>query len=141
MKSLLAHHHAKAAAPAFRQPDADDFHFRAQKFKKHIGGRMKTQSRRDQVDQRRRGLQLHAGEITVTLQITRLLMPADARPIVRRLQWQVQIFGGFQLQNGEAAGSGGAQKVENSVLRGGLRKNLFVHPLGKQRDINAETSC
>jgi hypothetical protein len=27
------------------------------------------------------------------------------------------------------------------VLRGGLRKNLFVHPLGKQRDINAETSC
>ena len=34
-------------------------------------------------------------------------------------------------------GAGSAKKIENSVLRGGLRKHLFVHLLGQERDIDS----
>jgi hypothetical protein len=53
------------------------------------------------------------------------------------LQRQIQIFGGFQFEDCEAAGAGDGKKIENAVLCGGLRKDLFVNALGKQGDIDA----
>jgi hypothetical protein len=55
----------------------------------------------------------------------------------RAQEFHVQIFGGLQFQNGQAAGAGDAKKIQDSVLRGGLRKHSFVHLLGQERDIGA----
>ena len=82
------------------------FQFRAQEFQGRVGRRVKAQGRRNQINQRRSGLQLHTRKIAITREIARFLMAADSRPIVRCLQWQVQIFGGLQFQNGEAARRG-----------------------------------
>ena len=61
---------------------------------------MKAQLRCNQVDEGRDGTQFHAGEVAVTRKIAFLQMPSDAQPVVGRLQWEVHVLEGFQLENG-----------------------------------------
>src|ERR1700687_5246557 len=66
---LLPHDHAHAAAPALREADAHDFHLRREIAQQLIGGGMKAQGRRDEVDQRRKRLQRHAAKISIAWQV------------------------------------------------------------------------
>jgi hypothetical protein len=103
--------------------------------------RVKAQRWRNQINERRRGLQLDSGEITVTGEIASLLMAADSRPIVSCLQGQIQSFGGLQFQNGEAAEAGDAKKIQDSVLRGALRNTCSDTCSGRSETSTRVTSC
>src|SRR6266852_8684186 len=98
---------------------------------------MKAKRRRDEIDERRRGLKFEAGEIAVAREVSLQLMPADARPVVGGLEREIHIFRGFQFQNGKAAAARNAQEIYDAVLAGDLSENLFVHVFGIERDINA----
>jgi len=59
------------------------------------------------------------------------------RPVVGGLQGQVDIFGGLQFQNGQAARARDAQQVKNAVTPSGLREYLFVDVVGIEHGIDA----
>jgi hypothetical protein len=103
---LLTKHDAETAAPAFGEADADDFHVARKIALKGIGGGMKAEGGRDQINKRRRGLEFDAREIAVAREVSLRLMPANA---VRGLEGEIDVFGGFEFQNGEAAAARDAQ--------------------------------
>jgi hypothetical protein len=94
---LLAVDHAQPAAPALRETYADHLKLRRKIAQQHFRGGMKTLQRRDQVDQRRRRLQLHAREISVTREIGLLEMTPNAKPLTGGLHRQMKVLRGFQL--------------------------------------------
>ena len=108
-QNLLTKHYAEAAAPAFGEADADDFDVARKVALKDIGGGMKAEGGRDQIDERRRRMQFESREIAVAREVSLRLMPANARPVVGGLEGEIDIFGGLQFQNGEAAAAGDAQ--------------------------------
>src|SRR5579863_5945059 len=98
---------------------------------------MKSESGGDDIHNRRSRLKFDAGKIAVASDVAVRLMTANARPVVGGLQRQVDIFGGLQFQDGQAARSRDAQQVENAVAPGGLRENLFVNVIGIEHGIDA----
>src|SRR5271168_3700414 len=98
---------------------------------------MKSKSRGDDIHNRRSGLKFNAGEIAVTSDVAVRLMPANARPVVGGLQGQVDILGGLQFQDGQAARARDAQQVKYAVTSGSLRENLFVDVIGIEHGIDA----
>ncbi len=95
------------------------------------------QGRCDQVDERRRGLQLHAGEIAIAGEITLLEMTTHAKPIVGGLQWQMNVLGGFQFEDGQAPRAGHGEKIEDAVFAAGVGEDLRVDVARIERGINA----
>src|SRR6266850_6335561 len=60
-KSLLTHHDAESAPPAFREAHANDFQLGREILQEFAGRGMKSQRGRNQVDERRNLLQFDAG--------------------------------------------------------------------------------
>ena len=58
--------------------------------------------------------------------IALLLMSPDAQPVVGRLQWQMYVFGGFQLENCQTPVSRDCQYIQNSTLSSTICKYLRV---------------
>jgi len=82
-------------APAFCQTYPDNVQLPRKITKKGVGRRMKVQGWGDQVNDWRRSLKLHAGEITVALEIALLQMAPHAKPIVCRLYRKMDVLAGF----------------------------------------------
>jgi len=91
----------------------------------------------DQVDERRRGLQLHAGEIAIAGEITLLQMTTHAKPIVGGLQWEMNVLGGFQFEDGQAPRAGDGKKIQDAVFAAGIGEDLGVDVARIKRGINA----
>jgi hypothetical protein len=96
--NLIAQHYRQAAPSRLRKSDAHNFHSGVQTTQENLGGRMKTECRRDKIDDRRSGLQRHIGRITVARKIFPLKMAADAQPAFCPLEQEDRMFDGFQFQ-------------------------------------------
>ena len=92
---LLTHDHANAAAPAFRQADANHFDLRGQGVQQNASHRMETQGRSNQINQWRQILNFDARKITVAAKLAKLQMAAHAQPVIRSLQGKMNVFAGF----------------------------------------------
>jgi len=123
---LLAHNHAQAAAPGFRQADPQHFELRREITQQRIGGGMKPQCRRDQIEQWWRRLKLDSREISVTCEFALFQVAADAQPIVRGLQRKMNMLAGFQLEDGQPLGTCHGEKVEDAVFAASVGKDLGV---------------
>src|SRR5271166_390005 len=104
-RNLLAHYHADAATPAFGQAYAHNFQMRSEVPQQDVCCGMKTQCRSDEINQWRRVLELDAGKISVTVKIALLGVTFYSQPIVRRLERQVNVLAGFQLDDSETTGA------------------------------------
>lgn len=60
---------------------------------------MKSNCRRHEKKQRRFGANFYARKIAVARDVVLLLVPANAQPVIRGLQHQMNIFIRFQFQN------------------------------------------
>jgi hypothetical protein len=89
---LLAHDHAQSPAPAFGKAHARDLKFRREIFQTIIRCRMESQGGRNEIDERRRLLQSDPLKITIALDFAALQVPANAQPIVRCLQRQMDVL-------------------------------------------------
>src|SRR6266436_9829196 len=127
VRVLLAHDYAHAAAPALRKTDAQDFYLRREIAQQLIRGRMKAQGRRDQVNEWRRRLQLHAGKISVTRKVFALPVMPHVPPVAGGLQSQVNVLGGFQFENGQPPASRDAKQIEDAVLAPGIGEDLRIN--------------
>jgi hypothetical protein len=74
----LTKHYAEAAAPAFGEAYADDFHIARNVALKDVRGGMKAEGGSDEIDERRGGLEFESGEIAVAGEVALGLVPADA---------------------------------------------------------------
>src|SRR5215813_7229401 len=92
---LLPQNDAESASPIFCKPDSHHIQLRRERTGQNVRGGMKPQRRRDQKNERRSRLQWNAGKITVASDVALFEMTLDAKPIIRRLQWQTQKFRGF----------------------------------------------
>jgi hypothetical protein len=64
-------------------------------------------------------------------------MTLDVKPIVRRLQRNVNILGGFKLENGETSVARNREHVEDAVLAVAVREDLRVNKPRVERCVNA----
>ena len=87
---------------------------------------MESQAGRDEPNQRRLGIDLDAGEISVPLKIPFALMAADAQPIVHRLHWQLNIFRSFQFDHYQSALPRDAEQIEHATITRRQRGNLRI---------------
>src|SRR5260370_34868231 len=98
---------------------------------------MEMKRRCDQVDERWRGLQLNAGEIAIAGEITLLQMTTHAKLIVGGLQWEMNVLGGFQFEDGQAPRAGDGKKIQDAVFAAGIGEDLGVDVARIERGINA----
>src|SRR5258708_19691542 len=98
---------------------------------------MEMKRRCDQVNERRRGLQLHAGEIAIAGEITLLQMTTHAKPIVSGLQREMNVLGGFQFEDGQAPRAGDGEKVQDAMFAAGVGEDLGVDVARIEYGINA----
>jgi hypothetical protein len=84
------------------------------------------QRRRDQVDQRRRGLQLDSREIAIPGEIALLEMAANAKPIIGRLQREMNVLRGFQFKYGQTSGARNRKQVQDAVFASRIGEDLGV---------------
>jgi hypothetical protein len=89
---LLAHDHAQSPAPAFGKAHARDVKFRREIFPKIIRCRMESQGGCNEIDERRCLLQSDPLKITIASDLSALRLPANAQPIVRCLQRQMDVL-------------------------------------------------
>ena len=92
---LLAHDYAHATPPTLGKADAHYFHLGCQITQQFVGGRMKTEGRRCQVNQGSRRLQWHAGKISVARQIAPFQVMPHVPPVTGGLQGQVDMLRRF----------------------------------------------
>ena len=136
MRLLLAHDYAHAAAPTLHESDAHNVYLRREIAQQFVGGRMKAQRRRDKVNQRRRRLQLHAGKISIPRQFVPFQVMPHVPPVSSGLQSQVNMFRGFQFQNGQPPTSRDAKQIEDAVLATGIGEDLGVNEARVQLRVN-----
>ena len=67
-----------------------------------------------------------AGEGPELLELAASVMPLHAGPVVETLQTQVDIFVGFEFDDGQAIVAGGGQHVEHGAVGGGEGRGLRV---------------
>ncbi len=87
---------------------------------------------RDQVEQRLLRRQLSIREISEARKFCAGVVPLDSRPVIEALQGQVDVFVGFEFDDGEAAVAGGGQHVEHGAVGGGECGNLRIELLRLQ---------
>src|SRR5215471_7150147 len=97
---------------------------------------MHAQRRRYQKQKRRSWRKLEAVEVTVLLKFAPLMMPLHARPIIEALQWKMNVFVGFELQNRQPRLASAGQDVDHGPIRGGKCRNLRVRVRGVEPGIN-----
>ena len=70
--------------------------------------------------------QLAPGEISESREFSAGAVPLHARPLVKTLQWQVNIFVGFEFQHCQSSGHGRGQHVEHGAVGGGEGRDLRI---------------
>ena len=98
---------------------------------------MEAQRWGNQIYERRSGLQLNAGEISVRAKIALLQMTSDAEPIVGGLQREMNVLGCFQFENREAAGARDREQIENAVLAAAIGENLRIDKTRIESSVDA----
>src|SRR6267143_5646817 len=87
---------------------------------------VESQRGRHEIDERRRLLQSDPLKIAVASDLSALQLPANAQPIVRSLQRQMDVLAGLQFNDRQPAGTSHGEEVENAVFAPGIGKNLSV---------------
>src|ERR1700682_4844937 len=87
---------------------------------------MESKRGRDEIDERRSLLQSDPLKIAVASDLSALQLPANAQPIVRSLQRQMDVLAGLQFNDRQSAGTSHGEEVENAVLRPGIGKHMSV---------------
>src|ERR1700682_710912 len=87
---------------------------------------MESKRGRDEIDERRSLLQSDPLKIAVASDLSALQLPANAQPIVRSLQRQMDVLAGLQFNDRQSAGTSHGEEVENAVFAPGIGKNLSV---------------
>ena len=78
---------------------------------------MSSQSRSYEIQQRRRGREFATAEVTVLHEASFILVITHARPVVEALYREMNVFVGFQLEDGEAAIERAGQHVDHGDAR------------------------
>src|SRR5271165_245160 len=81
----------------------------------------------DEIEQRRRVGELTAGEVSVAHEASVLLVPAHARPVVEALEREMDVFVGFELEDGETTVKSAGEHVDHGAVGGGEGGHLRVH--------------
>ena len=97
---------------------------------------MKAQRWSDQVENWWSVLQFNLWEVSITWQVAESLVAADALPVIRGLQRQLRILGGFEVDDGQAFRSRHGKKVQDTMLARTFRNNLLVDAIGVQSHID-----
>jgi len=87
---------------------------------------MESQRRRHKINERRSLLQSNAWKITIASDLPTLQLAANAQPIVRGLQRQMNVLAGLQFDNRQPSGACHGEEVENAVFAPGIGKHLRI---------------
>ena len=82
-------------------------------------------------------MQFDASEISIAREVALLQMTADTEPIIRRLDRQVNMFGGFQLEDSEATRAGDRKYIKDAVYAAAIGEDLRVDKTRIERGIDA----
>jgi hypothetical protein len=97
---------------------------------------MNIERRRHQEKTRRSGTERDSGEIAMVLKLAAVQMPLDAEPIIQGLQGQMEVFGGFELDDGEASVPIGRDQIEDAAITGREGRHLPIDRLRKQSGVD-----
>ena len=67
-----------------------------------------------------------AGEISEALEVAAAMMPADPRPVIEALHGKMEILGGLEFDDRQAAVAGDAQQIDDGAVGGGKGGHLRV---------------
>ena len=102
---------------------------------------MKREQWRNQNNQSGLIFQTYTLEIPITLKISCLSVLLNSDPIIERLQRQVQVGRGLQLQDCQTAAPVDRQEVEHASLPAGESRHLSVDRIGLERSIERLDLC
>jgi len=111
-------------APAFVEGDQGPADAGREVAKDDLGGGVDVEGGGDQVEVRRIGAEAGVGEVAVLLEVAEAggavdvgeVVVADADPVVEALEGEVEVFAGFDFDDGEAVGAGDGEEVEHSAV-------------------------
>src|SRR5260370_5120360 len=98
---------------------------------------MESQRWRDEINNRCSLLQFNSGKIAIARDFSALQLSANAQPIVRCLQRQMQVLAGLQFNDRQPPGTRYGEEVEDAVFVAGIGKNLSVNKPLIEHGINA----
>ena len=87
---------------------------------------MDAECGRDQVKHWRFVGELLSREVSKLLKFAALVVPLHARPVIEPLERQVEIFVGFEFEDGEAAGLSNSEEIDHGAIARRKRGHLRV---------------
>lgn len=88
-----------------------------------FGGGVDVEGGSDEVEVRGIGGEAGVGEVAVLLEVADAggagdgeMVVADADPVVEPLEGEVEVFGGFEFDDGELVGAGDGEEVEHAAV-------------------------
>ena len=96
---------------------------------------MKIERGRDQKQARWVGAEGDIGEIATGGEFAAVEVPLDADPIIQGLQGKVEVGGGFQFNDRQAAGAVDGEEVEDTAVTAGEGRDLALDRVGEQRGV------
>ena len=100
---LRAGNHFELLLPFYANAEALHFDLGREVPQNAVIRRMKIKRGRHQQKARRPITELQAGEVAPSGKVAAAGVPVDPHPVIQRLQREVDVFGGFQLDDSEAA--------------------------------------
>src|SRR5689334_21051918 len=94
---------AHTLAPTFIKLDESPLDSGREIAQQDVGCGMHVQHRRDEIQQRRRAGKFSPGEVSVSGELTMLLVPANPDPVVESLQGKMNVFVCLEFQHGQPA--------------------------------------
>src|SRR5207245_3149928 len=114
-----------------------DFQLRREIAQDDVRCRMESQRGSDQIDERRGLQQRQARKVAVARDLAILLLAANAQPIIGRLQRQMNVLAGFQLNNRQPPSTRHGEKIENAVFSTRVCKDLGIDKTLIEHGVNA----
>jgi len=119
-----------AGAPAFVEGDEGPGDAVVEVAEDGLGGRVDVERGGDEVEARWIGGEAGVGEVAVLLEVAESgggvglgkVVVTDADPVVEALEGEVEVFGGFELDDGELVEAGNGEEVEHAAGRGWRRR-------------------
>ena len=96
---------------------------------------MHVQGGRDQHEQRLLRRELASRKIAELCKLPAVLVPQDARPVIHALQGKVEVFVGFEFDDGQSRVASYRQNVNHRSIRCGECGNLGIHRFRPQPPI------
>src|ERR1035437_1284524 len=100
-----------------------------------VGGGMQMQGGRDQHEQRLLRRELASREIAELRKLSAALVPQDTRPVIHALQGKVEIFVGFEFDDGQSRVTSYRKNVNHRSIRRGECGNLGIHRFRPQPSV------